>query len=78
MKKNIKMLTKQDIILILFFFFVIFLSYMANNIKDKKVYDKYVSATVDGKEIVKFKMNESFEIRKYPITKNVRDRKSVV
>lgn len=67
MKKNIKMLTKQDIILILFFFFIIFLSYMTNNIKDKKSYAKYISATVNGKEIVRFKMNESFETRQYPI-----------
>ena len=51
MKKNIKMLTKQDIILILFFFFIIFLSYMTNNIKDKKSYAKYISATINGKEI---------------------------
>ncbi len=67
MKKNIKMLTKQDIILILFFFFIIFLSYMTNNIKDKKSYAKYISATVNGKEIVRFKMNENIETRQYPI-----------
>lgn len=40
---------------------------MTNNIKDKKSYAKYISATVNGKEIVRFKMNESFETRQYPI-----------
>ena len=40
---------------------------MTNNIKDKKSYAKYISATVNGKEIVRFKMNENIETRQYPI-----------